>query len=146
MLSEMTDGLPDPGGREQSLPPVSFGIMLVFCTFPDGEKAREIGGEIISQGLAACVNILPGVESIYIWKGKVQRDAEVLAIFKVRADGYGKLEHAILSKHPYDTPEIIAISADKAEAGYLDWVLKAQPGSGGREGRSVVLQNDTPSR
>ena len=97
-------------------------MMVVFCTFPDTEKARQVAGEIISEGLAACVNVLPGVESIYIWEGEVQRDAEVLAIFKVRTEGFVKLEQAILSKHPYDTPEIVGLAADKVERSYLEWV------------------------
>lgn len=83
-----------------------------------------MAGEIISQGHAVCVNILPGVESIYKWDGKIQKDSEVLAIFKVAAGGYPALEKAILSRHPYDTPEVIGIAADKVEARYLDWVLK----------------------
>lgn len=99
------------------------GIMLVFCTFPDLEKAREVAGEIISDGLAACVNILPGVESIYTWEGKVQRDSEVLAIFKVATAGFEKLEQAILSKHPYEAPEIVGIVADRVERTYLSWVV-----------------------
>jgi len=121
----MTDGLPEAGGREKSPPPVSFGMMVVFCTFPDMEKARQVAGEIISQGHAACVNILPGVESIYKWEGKIQCDAEVLAIFKVNQSGFEKLKETILSKHPYDTPEVIGIAADKVEARYLDWVVNS---------------------
>jgi len=99
-------------------------MMMVFCTFPDAGKAREVAGEIISQGHAACVNILPGVESIYKWDGKIQKDSEVLAIFKVAAEGYPALEKAILSMHPYDTPEVVGIAADRVEERYLDWVVK----------------------
>ena len=119
----MTEGLPNAGGREQSLPPVSFGMMLVFCTFPDVEKAREVAGGIVSEGHAACVNILPGVESIYRWKGEIQNDSEVLALFKVAAEGFPNLERAILLKHPYETPEIVAVAADRVEEKYLSWVL-----------------------
>jgi len=99
-------------------------MMMVFCTFPDAGKAREVAGEIISQGHAACVNILPGVESIYKWDGKIQKESEVLAIFKVAAEGYSALEKVILSKHPYDTPEVVGIAADRVEERYLDWVVK----------------------
>ncbi len=100
-------------------------MMVVLCTFPDVEKARTVCAEIISEKLAVCVNILPGVESIYIWEREVQRDTEVLAIFKVKMEGFEKLEQAILSKHPYDTPEIVGITADKVEKRYLDWVVAA---------------------
>ena len=108
----------------ESSPPVFRKMMMVFCTFPDAGKAREVAGEIISQGHAACVNILPGVESIYKWDGKIQKESEVLAIFKVAAEGYSALEKAILSRHPYDSPEVVGIAADRVEERYLDWVVK----------------------
>lgn len=119
----MIDELPETGGREQFLPPVSFGMMVVFCTFPSVEKAREVAGEIISEGLAACVNILPGVESIYRWEGEIQNESEVLGLFKVASEGFQELEEAILVKHPYDSPEIVGISADKVTGKYLEWVV-----------------------
>ncbi len=121
----MADSIPEAGGGERSSPPVSREMMVVFCTFPDVEKAREVAGGIIGDGLAACVNLLPGVESIYEWEGEIQREPEVLALFKVAASGFGKLETAILAKHPYDSPEIVGIAADKVDGRYLDWVLKA---------------------
>ena len=99
-------------------------MLLVFCIFPDTEKARELGCEMIGKGFAACVNLLPGTESIYKWKGEVQKDTETLAIFKVRRDGFSGLEEALLSSHPYDTPEIVGIAAEKVEQSYLDWVMK----------------------
>ncbi len=120
----MAESLPEAGGGEKSSPPDSREMMVVFCTFPDVEKAREVAGRMIEQGLAACVNLLPGVESIYKWEGEIQRDAEVLAIFKVASARFSELERAILAKHPYDSPEIVGITADKVEKNYLDWVLK----------------------
>ncbi len=121
----MTESLPEAGGGEKSFPPVSREMMVVFCTFPDVEKARELAGRMIEQGLAACVNLLSGVESIYKWEGRVQRDAEALAIFKVASAGFSELEKAILVSHPYDSPEIVGITADKVEETYLDWVVAA---------------------
>ncbi len=119
----MTDGLPEAGGREQSHPPVSFGMMIVFCTFPDVETAREVASGLVFEGHAACVNILPGIESIYRWEGEMRNDAEALALFKVSAEDYPNLEQLISSKHPYETPEIVSIAADRVEAKYLRWVL-----------------------
>jgi uncharacterized protein involved in tolerance to divalent cations len=98
-------------------------MMMVFCTFPDQEKAREVATEIIAEGLAACVNILPGVESIYRWEGEILNEQEALTIFKVAAAGFQKLEKAIVEKHPYDTPEIVGIAADKVSEKYLSWVV-----------------------
>ena len=97
-------------------------MMLVFCTFPDMEKAREIGSGIVSEGLAACVNLIPRVESIYLWEGKMQSKNEVLAVFKLRADCFAALEAALSERHPYEVPEIVGLAADRVSEGYLNWV------------------------
>jgi periplasmic divalent cation tolerance protein len=98
------------------------GMLVVLCTFPDTEKAREICTALVSDGLAACANLLPGVESIYRWKGKIHDDSEVLAILKVPADGFAALESKLLEIHPYDVPEIVAIRPDSVNPEYLAWV------------------------
>lgn len=98
-------------------------MFIVLCTFPDAETARHISKEIISENLAACVNLIPAVESIYRWEGKIEQANEVLAIFKVAAAGFQDLEDALLEKHPYETPEIIGIAPDQVSEGYLKWVL-----------------------
>lgn len=112
------------GGQDDSGPPVFAGLMIVLCTFPDRETARKICREIISEHLAACANLIPTVESIYRWEGKVEQKQEALAIFKVAASAYPKLEHALLEKHPYDTPEIVGLPAQNVEKSYLAWALK----------------------
>lgn len=112
------------GGQEESGPPVFSGLMIVLCTFPDRQTARAICGEIISLHLAACANLIPTVESIYRWEGRVEQQDEALAIFKVAATSYPKLEQALLAKHPYDTPEIVGLSAEKVEKSYLAWALE----------------------
>lgn len=119
----MSDDFQKAGAAEQSGAPVSCAMRVVLCTFPDAEKAREVASEIVSEGLAACVNLVSKVESIYRWEGEIQRDAEVLAIFKVASERYDELERAILSKHPYDTPEVVGIPADRVEKNYLAWVV-----------------------
>ena len=121
----MNENLQGAGGQEESGPPVSIGMLVVLCTFPDAEKARSVAKEIVLEGLAACVNLVPGVESIYRWEGEIQQDAEVLAIFKVASGGFGKLEKAIIEKHPYETPEVVGIAADQVESRYLAWVVAA---------------------
>jgi len=98
-------------------------MLVVLCTFPDVEKARAVAKEIVSEGLAACVNLVPSVESIYRWGGEIQQDTEVLAIFKVASDRFEKLQGAIIAKHPYDTPEIVGIDADRVDTSYLAWVV-----------------------
>ncbi|QTN30794.1 divalent-cation tolerance protein CutA [Akkermansiaceae bacterium] len=99
------------------------GLMLVLCTFPDLEAARRIGSALVSGGLAACVNLVPKVESMYLWKGEMQTENEVLAIFKIVAGGFAEFEQGLLGMHPYEVPEILGIEADAVNAGYLGWAL-----------------------
>lgn len=100
--------------------------MLVLCTFPDIQMAREIGSGIVAGGLAACVNLVPQVESIYLWKGEMHSGSEVLAIFKLRADCFGALEAALSERHPYEVPEIVGVAVDAVNAAYLGWVGNPQ--------------------
>ncbi len=119
----MQENIQSTGGQDLSSPPVAADMRIVLCTFPDAETARRISTEIISENLAACVNLIPAVESIYRWEGKMEQSSEVLAIFKVSAAGFKDLETALLEKHPYDTPEIIGITPDQVSEGYLHWVM-----------------------
>jgi len=101
--------------------------VVVLCSFPDMEQARQIGAALVERQVAACVNLLPGVESIYRWEGKVERAGEVLGVIKTTC--YAELEAAILELHPYEVPEILALKVAGGSGEYLDW-LKAscQPG------------------
>ena len=99
------------------------GMMLVFSSFPDMKKAQEIGSGLVADRLAACVNLIPQVESHFLWEGKMQSENEVLAIFKLRSDRFAEFQDAIQDRHPYEVPEVVGITADKANGAYLDWVL-----------------------
>jgi periplasmic divalent cation tolerance protein len=98
-------------------------ILLVLSTFPDTARAESIGTQLVERGLAACVNVLPGVISIYHWQGAVQRDAEVLAIFKISAAAWPSFEPALRELHPYEVPEIVALEPAHVSQAYADWVL-----------------------
>jgi periplasmic divalent cation tolerance protein len=98
------------------------GMLVVLCTFPDAEKAREICTALVADGSAACANLLPGVESIYRWKGEIQNDNETLAIIKLPAEGFAALEGRLLELHPYDVPEIVALRPDSVNPEYLAWI------------------------
>lgn len=102
--------------------PVDADMRIVLCTFPDVETARHISTEIITENLAACVNLIPNVESIYRWEGKIEQSNEVLTIFKIKASGFKNFEKYLLENHPYDTPEIVAICPDQVSEKYLKWV------------------------
>jgi periplasmic divalent cation tolerance protein len=99
-------------------------IQVLFCTVPDLETGRRIAARLVEYRLAACVNLLPGVESLYRWQGEVQRDSEILLLIKARAADYPEVEAAILALHPYELPEIIAVPVSGGLPAYLDWVMK----------------------
>jgi periplasmic divalent cation tolerance protein len=97
-------------------------IRLVLCTFPDIEAARQIGTVLVEKQLAACVNLLPGVESVYRWQGRVESAAEVLAVFKTSAAVFPEFERELAELHPYDVPEIVGIEPAAVAETYARWV------------------------
>jgi periplasmic divalent cation tolerance protein len=97
--------------------------VVVLCTFPDIEQARQIGAALVERQVAACVNLLPGVESIYRWEGKVERAGEVLGIIKTTR--YADLEAAIRELHPYEVPEVLALEVAGGSSEYLKWMASA---------------------
>jgi periplasmic divalent cation tolerance protein len=97
-------------------------LLLVFCTFPDVASARQIGTVLVERQLAACVNLLPAVESIYRWQGAVETATESLAIFKTTSGAFPNFEKALSELHPYEVPEIIALAPDQVAAPYRAWV------------------------
>jgi periplasmic divalent cation tolerance protein len=102
-------------------------LRLVLCTFPDAATARQIGTSLIEKQLAACVNLIPGVESIYRWQGRIENSTEVLAIFKTRAECLAAFEAELAAAHPYEVPEIVVIEPAAVAAPYLAWVLENVP-------------------
>ena len=97
-------------------------VLLALSTFPDQETAREISNELVTKKLAACANILPGVESIYRWKEKVESGNETLVLFKLREDGQSDFQEQLRSLHPYEVPEIIFVPISSGLPEYLRWV------------------------
>lgn len=97
-------------------------LRMVFCTFPDLTAARQIGTSLVEKQLAACVNLIPGVESVYCWEGRVESSAEILAVFKTTVAVYGEFENELLRQHPYEVPEVVAVEPSAVSGNYLDWV------------------------
>jgi periplasmic divalent cation tolerance protein len=95
---------------------------VVLNTCPDANSAEKIAGELIERKLAACVNILPGLRSIYMWKGVRESAEEQLLIIKTTTAAYPILEQAILELHPYELPEIIAVPLVAGLPDYLAWI------------------------
>jgi len=98
-------------------------VLLVFCTCPDSKAAEKLAGGLIDARLAACVNILPEIRSIYRWDGKVQTDGEAQMIVKTTLAAYPALEGWLEEHHPFDVPEILAIPVKAGSCNYLDWVI-----------------------
>lgn len=101
------------------------GVFLVLVTAPDPKTARKLAKAALEDRLAACANLVPGVESHYWWEGKLTKDSEVLVLFKTTVSRLNALEELIISKHPYETPEFIAIPLSDGNKRYLDWIRES---------------------
>lgn len=95
---------------------------LVLTTCPDPATAESLASALVQDGLAACVNIVPSVQSFYRWKGELARDQECLLLIKTRSEVYPALEEAIRARHPYELPEVIAVPIEAGLAAYLAWI------------------------
>lgn len=99
--------------------------LVIFSTIPDQATAKNIACALVGEHLAACVNILPGLESVYRWQGAIEDAPEVLAIIKTTADRYPALANRLRELHPYEVPEIVALPVDRGYPPYLRWVAEA---------------------
>jgi periplasmic divalent cation tolerance protein len=99
-------------------------IRIVLSTFPSPDKAAEIARILVEEQLAACVNLLPAVRSIYRWQGTIFDETETLALIKTTAARYDALASKLVSLHPYEVPELIAVSPASIHAPYLAWIAE----------------------
>jgi periplasmic divalent cation tolerance protein len=95
---------------------------IIFCTCPDQQSATKLAHLLVNQNLAACVNLLPGLTSVYRWQDKIETADEHLLLIKTRADFYPRIAELIKSHHPYELPEIIAVTVDNGAPDYLQWI------------------------
>jgi periplasmic divalent cation tolerance protein len=102
--------------------PCPADFVVVLITAPDADVAGRIASTLVDERLVACANILPGLRSIYHWEGKRRDEAEVLCFMKTRLDLFSALRDRIATLHPYQVPEIIALSLAAGSAPYLDWI------------------------
>ena len=98
-------------------------ILLALSTFPDGDTARRISNELVTEKFAACANILPAVESIYRWKNKIESGKETLVFFKLSDDRQSAFQEKLRSLHPYEVPEIIFVRVANGLPEYVAWVV-----------------------
>jgi len=111
----------------------SSDAIVVFMTAADGEEGTRLADMLVGAHLAACVQIMPKMESVYRWQGKIERATEVLLIAKTAASKFEDLEREVRALHSYDTPEIVAIPIVAGSAPYLEWLFANTelPASGG---------------
>jgi periplasmic divalent cation tolerance protein len=98
--------------------------IVVFMTAGNADEARRIAGHLVDARLAACVQILPEIESVYRWMGEVQREKEVLILVKTTAEKFAALEKSVRAIHSYETPEIVAVPASQISAPYRMWLIE----------------------
>ena len=97
--------------------------VLVYATFPDAATAEAVGGQLVDRGLAACVNIIPGMVSIYVWQGSRHRDSETVMVIKTRAGLADRVIAEARALHPYDNPALLMLPVEGGSADFLAWIM-----------------------
>ncbi|XP_041455762.1 protein CutA homolog [Lytechinus variegatus] len=102
-------------------------LTAAFVTVPDKEVGEKLASDIVKQKLAACVNMIPGLTSVYEWDGKIEKDQEVLLMIKTRRSKIDELSEYMRKNHPYDVAEVISLPIENGNLPYLQWVTKSVP-------------------
>jgi periplasmic divalent cation tolerance protein len=106
--------------------------LVVLVTTPSTEKAVELARALVSERLAACGNVVPGLRSIYRWKGAVEDDLEALLVLKTTLARFPALRDRVVALHPYEVPEVLALPVAAGSAPYLAWIAESvRPGERG---------------
>jgi periplasmic divalent cation tolerance protein len=100
-------------------------FVFIYITHPDAEQATVLGGSLVEAGLAACVNILPGMLSIYQWQGQIETSEEVVILVKTRRELIEDVQAYVLQTHPYDCPCIVALPVVAGNPAFLDWIAQS---------------------
>ncbi|MFO0753602.1 MAG: divalent-cation tolerance protein CutA [Thermodesulfovibrionales bacterium] len=104
--------------------------LVVYITAPGEEEAVKIARTLVEERLAACVNLVKGIRSLYRWEGKIEDDSEVLMIAKTRRELFASLQQRVKELHPYSVPELIALPIVGGSPDYLCWLHDATKGEG----------------
>jgi periplasmic divalent cation tolerance protein len=97
--------------------------LLVYTTFPDVDIALSIGEGLVRDQLIACINVLPGMRSVYAWKGAIEQGQEAVAILKTRKGLQDEVHRALKERHPYETPVVLFIEPTGGDAATLEWLF-----------------------
>jgi periplasmic divalent cation tolerance protein len=103
--------------------------VLIYSTFPSVELAEEEGRQLVEDGLAACVNIVKGMTSIYRWQGALHRDSETVMIIKTRASLAEPVVAAVRGRHPYDNPALVVLPVEGGSQAFIEWILAQTQGA-----------------
>jgi periplasmic divalent cation tolerance protein len=104
--------------------------VLVYTTYPSLVEAEQAARLLVEKGLAACVNILPGMRSIYRWQGKIEQADEVVMIVKTSSAQNEAVAAEVKRNHSYDTPAILFLPVEGGDTAYIDWILSESNGQG----------------
>jgi len=105
--------------------------IVILSTVDSVELGRKIAGALVDAGLAACVNIIPGVRSVYRWQGKICDETELLLLIKTTAARFEEVRRLVRSLHTYQVPEVISLPIGAADRDYISWLCEQVGGSGG---------------
>jgi len=108
-----------------------FQPLVVLVTVPSEAVGLDLGRTLVDEHLAACVNVVPGLTSVYLWEGRREETAEALLLIKTRPEGYAALQRRILELHPYSVPEVLGLPVAEGAPAYVQWVRESIPIEGG---------------
>jgi len=107
-------------------------IVVGFSTAPNEDIAKTLAEKLVRDGLAACVNIVPSIRSVYVWKGEIVEDKETLMIIKTRKSLTEKVRQVLEKEHPYEVPELVFIEVTSGHKPYIEWVIESTKDAGGQ--------------
>ncbi|XP_055616522.1 protein CutA homolog isoform X3 [Toxorhynchites rutilus septentrionalis] len=127
---ERTNFLPSPLKAMSTEAPQQYQSgthSIAYVTTPNENSAKQLARKIVERKLAACVNVIPGLTSIYEWEGKIQEDQEYLLMIKTRTTRVDELSKFVRENHPYSVAEVISVTIENGNPPYLDWLSKTVP-------------------
>ncbi|HMN66925.1 MAG TPA: divalent-cation tolerance protein CutA [Bdellovibrionales bacterium] len=101
---------------------MSSKVILAYCTFPSENVAREICRQLVIEGTIACANLLPAMQSVYQWQGRLIEETECAAVLKLAVLKQGRLRERIRDMHPYSVPALVFLPVDGGNAEFLNWI------------------------
>lgn len=115
------DKPPSRDTGESSVTPAD-GVAMIYVTFPDRASALALGRDLVEQGLAGCINVLPAMTSIYVWKGVTETAEEAVMIVKLAREAADRAVAHIIANHPYEMPAVLVVPVAGGSSDYLDWI------------------------